>query len=71
MIYAFSRNCFKLRGYLGDKTERLRRKLYTGVGGVTEEKITLGGYMIMFRDMINMDFEETRTEGFNLIAMRQ
>jgi hypothetical protein len=34
MIYAYSRKCFKVLGYLDDKAERLRREMYTGVGGV-------------------------------------
>lgn len=71
MIYAFSKHCFKVRGYLGNKAERLRREMYTGFGGVPEEKITLGGYRIMFKDMINIDLKETRSEDLNLIAMRE
>lgn len=70
MIYDFSRHCFKVRGYLGDKDERLRREMYTGVGGVPEEKITVGGYSVMFKDMINMDPKETQSNDLKLIAMR-
>jgi hypothetical protein len=70
-IFAFFKHCFKLCGYLGDKAERLRRELYTGVGGVPEEKITLGGYRIMFKDIINTDIKETQSEDLNLIAMRE
>jgi len=49
MIFAFSKRCFKFCEYLGDKAERLRRELYTGVGGVPEEKITLGGIGLCLR----------------------
>jgi len=38
--------------YLGDTAENLRRRMYTGVGGVPEEKITFGGYRILFKDMM-------------------
>jgi hypothetical protein len=57
-------------GYLDDKAERLRRGMYTGVGGVPEEKMTLGGYRIMFKDMMNMDHKETRSKDSKLIAMK-
>jgi len=71
MIYAFSRHCFKVRGYLGDKADRMRCGMYRGVGGVPEEKMTLGGYRIMIKDMMNMDHTETRSKDLKLIAMTE
>ena len=53
IIYAFSKHCFKVRGYLDEMAERLRMGMYTGVCGVPEGSTTLGGYGIVFKDMIN------------------